>query len=138
MSATIVWLLSTGAFWFLANLASNAIEATVRSYPVRVAVMMVAGTAIGALASAVGYGFFIVTILLVVHLWFVRRKMKAIVDVKSSIATKYALPAFLLIACATVASYLFSAEVCDSTGHGCKRVFFERLYTPPHLQPPTS
>ena len=136
MSAMIVWLLATGAFWFLTNLASNAIEANVQNYPTRVAVMAVAGIAIGALASAVGYGFFVVTILLIAQLWFVRRKMKAMAGVNSAVATKYALPAFLLIAFATAGSYFFSIEACDATGRSCKRVFFEQLYTPPHLQPP--
>jgi hypothetical protein len=136
MSAFIIWLLSTGAFWFLTNMASNAIEANIQIYPVRLAMMTVAGITIGALASAVGYGFFVVTILLIVQLWFVRRKIKAMVGANSAVATKYTLPVFLLIAFATAGSYLFSIEACDSTGRSCKRVFFKQLYTPPHLQPP--
>ena len=138
MTASIIWLITTGAFWFLLNLASNAIEATVYNYATRAIVMVVLGTAIGALASAVGYGFFILTILLIVQLWFMRRKMQATLGVKSWVATKYALPAFFLVAFATVASYIFSIETCDSTGHSCKRVFFEPLYAPPHLKSPTA
>lgn len=136
MSVMNVWLLSTGAFWFLTNMASNFIEANVHNYPTRVTVMAVAGIAIGALASAVGYGFFVVTVLLIIQLWFVRRKMKAMAGVNSAVATKYALPAFLLIAFATVGSHIFSIEECDTKGRSCKRVFFEQLYTPAHLQPP--
>jgi hypothetical protein len=137
MSAMIVWLLATGAFWFLTNLASNTIEANVHNFPTRAAVMTVAGIAIGALASAVGYSFVVVTILLIAQLWFVRRKIKATLGANSAVATKYALPAFLLIAFATVASYFFSIKACDVAGRSCKRVFFERLYTPPYLRPPT-
>lgn len=136
MSTAIIWLITTAAFWFLSILASNAIEATVRHYGTRTTVMVVAGTAIGALASAVGYSFLILTILLIVQLWFVRRKMQAALGVKSWIAAKYTLPAFLLIFFATVASYAFSIETCDTTGQNCKRAFFDRLYTPPHLIPP--
>jgi hypothetical protein len=138
VGAAIVWLITTGAFWFLSNLVSNAIEATVHHYGTRATAMVVAGTAIGALASAVGYSFFILTILIILQLRFVRRKMQASLGVKSWVATKYLLPALLLIAFATVASYAFSIETCDATGHSCKRVFFERLYTPPHLIPPTN
>ena len=136
MSAVIVWLLSTGAFWFLANLASNGIEANVHHYPTRAAAMTVAGIAIGGLASAVGYTFFVLTILLIVQLWFVRRKIKSTMGVSSSVASKYALPTFLLIAFATVGSYLFSVEACDTSGRACKRMFFERLYTPPQFESP--
>jgi len=54
-------------FWFLSNLASNLIEATVPRYGYRMAVMAVVGVAIGALASAVGYVYFMLTIALLVH-----------------------------------------------------------------------
>ena len=137
MNETFVWLLSTAAFWFLVNLASNAIEATVHHYSTRLVVMAAAGIVIGALASAVGYGFFILTLLLIVQLWFVRRKLTTAMGGDRSVAAKYALPAFLLVISATVASYLFSIEACDRTGHECKRVFYDRFYTPPHLKPPT-
>ena len=99
--------------------------------------MTVAGVATGALASAMGYGFFVLTILLIVQLWFLRRKIKAAMGVSSAVATKYTLPTFLLVVFATVGSYVFSLEACDSSGRSCKPVFFERLYTPPQLQPPT-
>lgn len=136
MNAMVVWLVATVAFWFVTNLATNMIEATVHNYRARAAVMTLTGTAIGALASAVGYSFFILTILLVIQLWFVRRKMMTTSGVSSEVATKYAVPTFLLIAFATVGSYFFSMETCDFAARSCKRVFFERLYTPPHLQVP--
>ena len=137
MSEIFVWLLSTTAFWFLANSASNTIEATVHHYSTRVVVMAATGIAIGALASAVGYGFFILTLLLIIQFWFLRHKLTTAMGGDRSAAAKYALPAFLLVISATVASYLFSIEACDRTGHECKRVFFDRIYTPPHLKPPT-
>ena len=99
--------------------------------------MTIAGVAIGALASAVGYGFFVLTILLIAQLWFLRRKIKLTTGATWAVATKYTLPTFLLVVFATVGSYVFSLEACDSGGRSCKPVFFERLYTPPQLQPPT-
>jgi hypothetical protein len=135
MSATIVWIISTVIFWFVVNIASNTIEAHVRAYGMRMAAMAITGIAIGALASAIGYSFFILTILLIVQLWFVQRKVKSVANVGSTVALKYVVPAFVLIISATVASYLFSIEACDLSGASCKRLFFERLYTPPNLQP---
>ena len=99
--------------------------------------MAVVGMAIGALASALGYGFFILTISLIVQLWFVRWTTQMALGVKSWAATKYVLPAFLFVTFATGASYIFSIEKCGSTGRACKRVFFERLCTPSYLKPPT-
>lgn len=136
MSGIFIWLLSTAAFWFLVNLSTNAVEAVVHHYGTRLMVMVVAGIAIGALASAVGYGFFILTVLLFLQLWFVRPKLLRVTGGNSLAATKYALPASILVICATVASYLLSIEACDELGHDCRRVFFDRLYTPPHLAPP--
>jgi hypothetical protein len=134
MSATIVWIISTALFWFVVNIACNTIEANVRAFGTRVAAMATTGIAIGALASAIGYSFFALTILLVVQLWVVHRKVKIAANIGSGVALKYALPTFLLIISATAASYLFSMEACDLSGASCKRLFFERLYTPPHLK----
>ena len=61
MSAGIVWLLSPVVFWASCTVAYTAIEGLVPGYRTRFAVMIVAGVAVGALASGFGYTFFVLT-----------------------------------------------------------------------------
>lgn len=133
MESFAFWLLATCGFWVLSNQASNLIEATVHQYWRRIAFMVAAGLGIGALASAVGYTYGILPVLLLVQLWNVRKKL-LIVGVPSGLAGKHLVPGLLMIACSAAGSFLFAIELCDQSGADCRRVFFERLYTPPHLR----
>ena len=58
-------------------------------------------------------------------------------NVRSGVAWKYAFPALLLVIVATAGSFVFSIELCEGAKPlVCGRVFFDRVYTPPHLVPP--
>ncbi len=137
MSSTAVWLGSTAALWVICTVAYTAIEALVHDYWTRFAVMVVAGSAVGALASAFGYTIFILALILFAQLGVMRRKLLHVISNDERIASKYVAPSMALVVAATVGSYVFSIEVCEGVS-SCHRVFFERIYTPPHLVPPTS
>ena len=130
-----VWLLSTAALFVVCTLLGNLIEAVVHNYAVRVCLMLLAGVAIGALASAIGYGFFVLACLLLWRAWQIRNKLLPVIG-EAAAATKYALPTMLLVVSATLFSYVFSVEHCPSGSTDCQRIFFERVYTPPHLVRP--
>lgn len=97
--------------------------------------MFLAGVAVGALASAIGYGFFVLAGLLLWRAWQMRNKLLPITGDPAA-ATKYALSTILLVVSATLFSYVFSIENCQSGSTDCQRLFFERVYTPPHLVRP--
>ncbi len=83
MSSTVVWLTSTVAFWVICTLAYAVIEALVHDYWARIAVMIVAGSAVGALASAFGYTIFILALILLAQLVVMHRKLlRAVSDEK--------------------------------------------------------
>lgn len=132
--STVAWLVSTAVLFVICIFAVNVLEAFTPRYGARVIVMLLAGVAIGALASAVGYGFFILAVLLALYLWRMRSKL-VIASGSSEVANKYILPATILVVAATIASFVFSLESCDQDGKECKRVFFGRIYTPSHLAP---
>ena len=135
MSAGVVWLISTGVLWAICTAAMTAIEALVHDYRTRFAVMIAAGIAIGALASAFGYTFYILAIILFAQLMFWRWKVLLAFAGDRRMASKYIAPSAAFLVAATVGSYVFSLEVYEGPSGG-RRVFFERIYTPPHLVPP--
>lgn len=132
----VVWLVSTGVLWFITNATTNLLEAKVHRYSTRFLLMTLAGVAIGAISSAIGYTFFIISILLLWQAMKVRKTIQATLLCSNGVAMKYTLPTLSLIITATIGSYVFSIESCGSGAFpaNCKRVFFERIYTPPHLQ----
>jgi hypothetical protein len=140
MAASIVWAASTALFWFLLCLAANGIEAAVGHYHRRVVAMVVAGAAIGALAAAVGYAFGPTILgLFLLQLFVVHRqvwqRLRSIGFLSTArLVTKYALPGFLLLMVAALSSHVFALETCTPRLDSCHRVFFERIYTPPHLR----
>ncbi len=136
MSSTVVWLGSTAALWVICTVAYTAIEALVHDYRTRFAIMVVAGSAVGALASAFGYTFLILALILFAQLFLMRRKFLHMINNDKRTVSKYVAPSMALVVAATVGSYVFSIEVCEGVS-SCHRVFFERIYTPPHLVPPT-
>jgi hypothetical protein len=140
MAASIVWAASTALFWFLLSLAANGIETAVGHYHRRVIAMAMAGTAIGALAAAVGYAFgptilgvFLLQ-LFVVHrqAWLRLRSIGLLPTAR--LVTKYSFLGFLLLTVAALGSYVFAFETCTPRLDSCHRLFFERIYTPPHLR----
>ena len=137
MSGTVIWLGSTVALWVICTVVYTAIEALVHDYWIRFAVMVGAGIAIGALASAFGYSFFILAVILFVQLAFMRRQLSRRISGDERMALKYMVPSVALVAVAVIGSYVFSVELCDPLApSSCPRIFFERIYTPPHLVPP--
>lgn len=137
--AFLIWTASTAAFWFLLNVAANTIEAAVPQYRLRLLAMVVAGAGIGALAAMVGYAFGLIALLFLGQAYVVARKVRHTLDSLGLRPTakrlsKYMLPAVLLGLAATVCSYLFQLEVCSPGMDRCSRVFFELMYTPPHLR----
>ena len=122
--ATFIWIASTVGLWFLSVQLMNLAEIMTINRVSRLAAMATAGSLAGFSASLIGYQFFLLSILLAVQLIRHRQRSK-----------EYWWPAgmtFILIA--TIASYAFSIEVCDSGGQQCARVFFNWVYTPPHLR----
>ncbi|OYT87620.1 MAG: hypothetical protein CFE46_10755 [Burkholderiales bacterium PBB6] len=132
--STVAWLASTAILFVICVFVVNFLEAFIHRYGARVVAMLFAGVAIGALASAVGYGFFILAVMLALYLWRMRGKL-VVASGSSEVANRYILPAIILVVAATLASSVFSLESCEQIGKECKRVFFERIYTPPHLLP---
>ena len=133
----VVWLISTAILWVVVFALMNATEAFVHNYAARVVVMICAGLVAGAVASAIGYVFYLLSLLLFANLMWSKRKLAKTAGVDNRTAWRYTVPGVLLLVAATMSSYVFSLEVCegDST---CHRVFFDRIYTPPHLIPPAS
>lgn len=137
MVGATAWLVTTAALWGIVTLATNGIEAAVHDYRTRVVAMGAAGLVIGAGASAVGYGFGLLALLLVVRAVLIKKKLQRAMGLRSGVAWKYALPGLLLVITATAGSFVFSLEACEGARPSvCERVFFDRLYTPPHLVPP--
>ena len=94
------------------------------------------GIAIGALSSAFGYGFGALIIILLAQLFFLRRKrLRGDGGGRRTARQNFAASAALVVA-ATIGSFAFSLESCNRE-LGCHRIFFERIYTPPHLVRPT-
>ena len=135
MSSTVAWLASTVASWIICSLAYVVIEALVDHYWSRIAVMIVAGGAVGALASAFGYTIFILALILLAQLVVMHRKLLRAISDEKVRASIFVTPSIALVVAATLASHVFSIEVCDGVS-SCHRVFFERIYTPPHLVTP--
>ena len=97
--------------------------------------MIVAGVVVGALASAFGYSFFILAIILFAQLMYLRRRRLLLAESDQRIAKKFIAPSVAFLIAATIGSYVFSVEGCDRN-HTCHRMFFDRIYTPPHLVSP--
>ena len=133
MSPGVVWLFSTVALWAICTACYTAIEGLVPGYRTRFAVMIVAGVAVGALASAFGYSFSILSIILFAQLMVVRRGFLRFFETEGQqLATKYMAPMIGFVVAATIGSYAFSLESCDAS-HRCHRMIFERIYTPPPM-----
>jgi galactitol-specific phosphotransferase system IIC component len=137
MEGIVVWLISTAILWVVVNVLTNATEAFVHNYTVRVVAMICAGAVAGAAASAIGYVFFFLALLLFAKLMWLKRKLAKTVGIDNRTAWHYTVPSVLLLVTATISSYVFSLEVCEGVSN-CHRVFFDRIYTPPHLIPPAS
>ena len=137
MEGIVVWLISTAILWVVVNVLTNATEAFVHNYTVRVVAMICAGAVAGAAASAIGYVFFFLALLLFAKLMWLKRKLAETVGIDNRTAWRYTVPSVLLLVTATISSYVFSLEACEGVST-CHRVFFDRIYTPPHLIPPAS
>jgi len=70
-----VWLISTAILWVVVVALTNATEAFVHNYAARVVAMICAGVVAGAAASAIGYTFFLLALLLFARLMWVKRKL---------------------------------------------------------------
>jgi hypothetical protein len=132
MQGMVVWLISSFVICGVLIGAANFIEATVHNYRLRLLAMFLAGLVIGAVSSAVGYAFFIITILLVFNMMHVKQKVAASTN-NRGLALKYIIPTLVLIFSATICSYVFAIEKCtgEQSTMTCKRVFFDRIYIPP-------
>ena len=135
--STVVWLISTAILWVVVIALTNATEAFVHNYAARVVAMICAGVVAGAAASAIGYTFFLLALFLFAHLMWGKRKVAETAGVDNRTAWRYTVPSVLLLVAATISSHVFSLEVCEGISN-CHRVFFDRIYTPPHLIPPAS
>jgi hypothetical protein len=71
----VVWLISTAILWVVVVALTNATEAFVHNYAARVVAMICAGLMAGAAASAIGYTFFLLALLLFAKLMWVKRKL---------------------------------------------------------------
>jgi hypothetical protein len=134
ISSVFVFLLSTVFLWGACRASIILIEWGVPNYWLRLGVMLLAGVGIGAFSASIGYSFFILFFIL---LYQVSRNQAGLLKMTGDVwvARKYASPMMLLIVAAGVGSYVFQIETCDAV-FGCEPIFFERLYTPPHLMRP--